>query len=168
MSQLVRVLRAAGVLSALDEQLARALHGLVAQPAETSSQADCVLLAIALLSRQLAAGHVCLALDTLVNAETALGAEHAALVALPWPEPQTWLPALRGSLLCGSDTHGTTPLVLDEQARLYLRRHYNSERQLARLLHARASQRVACDPARLAARLRHYFGDAPVDLQRSA
>ncbi|MEY4582641.1 MAG: hypothetical protein RL701_7344, partial [Pseudomonadota bacterium] len=40
--------------------------------------------------------------------------------------------------------------------------------QLARLLHARASQRVACDPARLAARLRHYFGDAPVDLQRSA
>jgi len=164
LSEALQSLRRAGVVSALDEQLARTLCALGDEHDER------VLLAIALLSRHVAAGHVCLPLRELDSAQSALGAD-ASLVAEVWPASDAWLPSLRKSRLCGTGADANTPLVLDSldsQARLYLRRHFDSERALAELLRARALQTLPADHERVAARLAHHFGRAEFDLQRSA
>ena len=154
-------LRESGVFSALDEQLARGLCALVQ---ETD---PCVSFAIALLSRHVAAGHVCLPLADLPSAASALGEEHAALCP-EWPQTRAWLDALRKSRLCGGTSEPHSPLVLDPVGRLYLRRHYDREQRLAQLLGSLAARELPVDHARVAQRLGHYFGDAPDDLQRTA
>ncbi|MET0387446.1 MAG: exodeoxyribonuclease V subunit alpha [Polyangiales bacterium] len=178
LSAFVRALRAAGVLSALDEQLARMLTRMVGERDVR------VLAAVALLSRHVSAGHVCLPLEELSSPETLFGSEldedaaegsdgntllptAAALVAA-WPRAAEWSASLQASALCGTAGEGVTPLVLDGAGRLYLRRHFDCERRLAALLRARAVRSVPADHTRVARRLVHYFGDAPRDLQRSA
>jgi exodeoxyribonuclease V alpha subunit len=161
MSELVRALRDAEVLTALDEQLARTLCRLVGERDER------VLLAIALLHRHVTSGHVCLPLRELANQEALLGGDHGAVTGT-WPAPAAWLEALRASPACSAQLTATTPLVLDGEGRLYLRRHFQCERALGELLRKRARQLVPADQARVSARLSHHFGDAPSDLQRSA
>jgi exodeoxyribonuclease V alpha subunit len=150
-------LRDAGIVSALDVHLARTLTELA------DERDPRVLLAAALVSRHVNEGHVCLPLAELASGELALG-EHA----LQWPAPEAWLDALRASPLCGDPASARTPLVLDEHARLYLRRHFTHERALAAALKQRATRELAGDPERLRARLAHYFGAEPDDLQRTA
>lgn len=161
MNQLLRQLRKEGVLSALDEQLAAALCTLAGEADEH------LRLAVALVSRHVAQGHVCLPLDELARPELALGDDLAALRA-GWPSREAWLRALRASALCGTSPDETTPLVLDERERLYLRRHFDRERALAAALEARAQRSLPSEPQRVAARLSHHFGDEPGDLQRAA
>jgi exodeoxyribonuclease V alpha subunit len=154
-------LRASGVLSALDEHLARTLGRLAH---EEDPQ---VLLLTALVSRHVAHGHVCLPVSALARGEISLG-EDSATLASAWPEPAEWLAALRRSPLCGTRSGESTPLVLDPQGRLYLRRHFERERRLASNLRLRAERVLDCDPERLRARLDHYFGREPDDRQRAA
>jgi exodeoxyribonuclease V alpha subunit len=158
-AELLRTLRAERVLTALDEQLARSLCALVAETDER------VLLAIALLSRHIAAGHVCLPLRELAKPEQVLGAEHTALHDA-WPALQPWIEVVRSSPLC--EASATSPLVLDRAERLYLRRHYACEQSLASMLRARAANEVPAQHARVQARLVHHFGTEPGDLQRTA
>ena len=73
------------------------------------------------LSLAIGEGHVCLPLAELAGDE--------------WPE----LPALRRALhACGvvgtPQTPGARPLILDDEDRLYLHRHFDYERRLARRL----------------------------------
>jgi exodeoxyribonuclease V alpha subunit len=161
MSDHLSQLRAQGLLSALDEQLARSLAAL------TDERDERVLLAIALVSRQVAEGHVCLPLRELVSGELALG-EQPADVPLVWPALDVWLAVLARSPLCGSLPAETTPLVLDAHGRLYLRRHFERERALAANIQQRASHTLDVDEAHLQARLDHYFGAEPGNLQRHA
>jgi exodeoxyribonuclease V alpha subunit len=126
-----------------------------------------VQLAAALVSRHVGQGHVCLPLADLVCGEIALG-EDIERGSIAWPELDAWLAAIRASALCGAEPGETTPLVLDSQGRLYLRRYFERERTLASEIKRRANEARAVDEAHLAARLHHYFGDEPGDLQRSA
>ena len=161
LAALMRVLREQRVLSALDVQLARGLCSLAAEGDER------VGLAIALLSRHIAAGHVCLPLPELARPEQLLGAEALQLTEA-WPELAPWLAAVRASPLC-DPRDPASPLVLDRGERLYLRRHYACERTLAEMLRARASRVVLTQEARVSARLQELFGSSdPSDLQRSA
>jgi exodeoxyribonuclease V alpha subunit len=161
MSDQLNQLQARGFLSTLDTQLARSLGALCDERDER------VLLAAALVSRQVEQGHVCLPLPELVRGELALG-EQSAELPLHWPALDAWLAALADSPLCGARPGEPTPLVLDAHGRLYLRRHFERERQLAADIQRRASRVLPVDEARLATRLRHYFGDDPADLQRRA
>lgn len=160
-STLIQALREARVLTALDEQLGR---GLCSLGSETDER---VALAIALLSRHIAAGHVCLPLHELSRPELLVGTEIPQLTQA-WPELTPWIAALRASPLCAAqDT--ASPLVLDHAERLYLRRHYASEQALANMLRTRASRAVLTQEARVNARLQELFGNSdPSDLQRRA
>lgn len=160
-STLIRALREVRVLTALDEQLAR---GLCALGSETDER---VGLAIALLSRHIAAGHVCLPLHELSRPELLLGTEVPQLTEA-WPELTSWIKALRASPLCVAQD-SASPLVLDHAERLYLRRHYACEQALAEMLRTRASRAVLTQEARVNARLQELFGNSdPSDLQRRA
>lgn len=163
MSDRIAALRKAGVLSALDEQLARALSAMA------NETRAIVQLSVALVSHQVARGHVCLSLAMLTRGEIAISADDSVDPALlAWPTLAEWRAALQTSALV-SGPDGSTPLVLDAQDRLYLRRHHAHERALAAELGARiAEPPLAGDEAWLAARLSQYFGDEPGNLQRAA
>lgn len=116
-------LRAAGLLDSLDEELARALCGVVG-----SNDAN-VALAIALVSRHVRHGHTCFPLDA---SPTAIWPREAGRPdALP--DAEEWASALQRS---GLATNG--PLVIDDDRRLYLRRFWELERELAESLRLRA------------------------------
>src|ERR1700712_5151587 len=107
---LIAALRTQRVLSALDEQLARSLCLLAGEADEL------VMLAIALLSRHVAAGHVCLPLHELRHPEALLGIELAELPE-SWPALEPWLKAVRASALCAAEVP-ESPLVIDRAQRL--------------------------------------------------
>ncbi|HET8937498.1 MAG TPA: exodeoxyribonuclease V subunit alpha [Polyangiales bacterium] len=159
--QLIGTLRTERLLSALDDQLGRSLCALAG---ETSEE---VWLAIALLSRHVAAGHVCLPLSELAKPELLLGAEHPELSAA-WPQLSSWTGALEQSRLC-DPREPTSPLILDRAGRLFFRRHFASEQTLADMLRTRAARTLPADEARVKARLAHHFNSTdPSDLQRRA
>jgi len=92
---------------------------------------DAVLLAAAHLSRAVRQGHICLDLATPPVSDNG--------ESIPWPPLGEWLEALRESRAVGSpDTAASTPLVLDNAGRLYLRRYFEYETQLACALLERA------------------------------
>ncbi len=154
MTTTIEALRAAGVLSPLDVQFARAMARL------GNDGRDDVLLAAALTSQQVSNGHVCLDLGRL-TATPVLYNEDGQLVAeRPWPALGPWLDTLRSSPLVG-DRDAGTPFVLDGAGRLYLRRYWEHEARLATALHERAGQVEASpDGAWLRATLARLF---PVD-----
>ncbi len=144
-------------MSALDWHFA---HATAALAEGTGSE---VLLAAALVSRALSQGHVCLdlgrSLDHLVVAE-----RDASLPAINWPEGLGWIEALRASALVGAAESGdeadsaARPLVLDGQ-RLYTRRYWVYERELAENLIARSIDVAPVfDDALLSDRLVRLFG----------
>ncbi|MFH2008251.1 MAG: exodeoxyribonuclease V subunit alpha [bacterium] len=160
-------MRRAALLSALDYHFARALERMA--PAE-----EAVLVAAAQASRLADTGHVCLPLDELAG-RAVLDEENEPVEGLRWPARKTWIEALEGSALvsCGDVS---TPLVLDPQGRLYLRRFWVHEQRLAQQLNARITGGdVALDPGVLREGLRRLFGkplrqgvDSPADGQRLA
>ena len=129
----VEMLRAAGVLSPLDEYFARAMARIGGE------QREDVLLAAAMASQQVSNGHVCLDLGRLVQATTLYDEDGELIAEKPWPPLDTWLDQLRTSpLVCAADAFA--PLVLDDRDRLYLRRYWAHESALTKLLRERAIQ----------------------------
>ena len=120
-------LRTHETIEVLDGELAKALCRLggVEDPQ--------VVLAVALTSRNVRLGHSCFELRRAANEVWAKDASRLGAL----PEPTQWAERIRSSSL----TH-EGPLVLDEKGRLYLRRYWQLERDIAAELAARASPRA--------------------------
>jgi len=159
-------LRARAVLSPLDWHFATVLAEL------TGERDDAVVAAATLVSRAVRLGHVCLDLEQVVGGE-AVRVEGEESVVEDWPALGDWLDALRGSsLVCdaGGADRGEAPLVL-EFGRLYSRRYWLYERNLARELIDRCGERApALAVKESKALLDRLFGPAPkeTDWQRVA
>jgi len=126
-------LRALGVLSPLDEHFARAVGRLAGEPRPE------VLLAAALVSRQVSSGHPCLDLKRFAEGTVLTDPDGDPADVPSWPDAARWSRALRDSPLVG-DGDGDTPLVLDYSGRLYLRRYWEHECRLVAALRARTRQ----------------------------
>jgi exodeoxyribonuclease V alpha subunit len=164
-SELLATLRAAGVLSALDIALADELPRLGESPGDSRLQ-----LVIALLSRHVSEGHVCLPLAELASGALAERLELAPDV-LPRLALSEWQAVLRASPLVGDPAGAdASPLVADAGARLYLRRYFEHERALAAEVRARGSEAASnLDESELESGLYRHFGPAdPGNLQRLA
>lgn len=135
-------LRAAGFLSALDEHFARAMGQIGGEDRPE------VLLAVALASRQVASGHVCLDLARLPEARD----DEGRPLDVTWPGLLAWRAALESSPLVVRPDLPDRPLVLDAAGRLYLKRYWEHEARLARGLAARAAETDAGIDAGLLAR----------------
>lgn len=146
MTRILTALEAKGVLSSLDRQFAVAM-GRIAN--ETSSE---VLLAAALVSRELGRGHVCLDMESTNASSLGLASD-----AIELPEPAPWIRLLQSSSLVGGGDLAS-PLVLDADNRLYLHRYWQHERQVAAyLLEAASSQSAAVDDTLLLSGLDRLF-----------
>jgi exodeoxyribonuclease V alpha subunit len=125
-------LRAADYLSWLDAHFARAMARI------GDDERPEVTLAAALVSRAVRESHVCLNIAGLTRNQVVRNAEGEVIAEQAWPALPTWLEALRTSSLV-TDGAGDTPLVLDAVGRLYLRRYWEHEVELARAIHLRAA-----------------------------
>ncbi|MGH7785643.1 MAG: exodeoxyribonuclease V subunit alpha [Candidatus Binatia bacterium] len=155
---LVEALRARGVLSPLDEHFARTVARLGGE------MRAAVVLAAALVSRQVGNGHVCLDLPRLLDGAPLRDEAGDPVGADTWPPLEAWLATLRHSPLVGSADApaGATPLVLDAAGRLYLRRYWQHQRQLAGAIAERAAEVDAqVDDALLRDGLRRLFPAPP-------
>ncbi|HEX2675777.1 MAG TPA: AAA family ATPase, partial [Polyangiales bacterium] len=163
MNDRLSALRAAGVLSALDEHLARTLCSIAGESRES------VRLAVALVSHQVARGHVCVSLPALVRGELPVANDpEVDPELLRWPALDDWSAALANSRLVGP-ADANTPLVFDAQQRLYLRKHFAHERDLgSELLRRIQAPELSVDGARLAEGLARLFPKQGPDLQRTA
>ena len=138
---LLEVARALGLLSALDHQFSSRLSSLYDESSPS------VRWALAIASRQEAAGHVCADLRRLdaVGLTTESGADATPFSVLAANDSvEDWIEEISASSLVeviSSESRRQThprPLVLDDQGRLYLRRSYESQRALAALVDARS------------------------------
>lgn len=94
------------------------------------------------LSLATSAGHVCLALAELGDATTP--AERGGPA-----DATAWRTTLMASGVVGTpDLPGGRPLILDDEDRLYLHRHFDLERRLAQRLVRCAAPLPRCAPAR--------------------
>ena len=164
----LEALRSHGEISALDQNFARTLARLgdEARPE--------VILAAALASRQLRAGHVGWDLERWGSEQV----DQPEEAAFDWPETAAWLQALAESPLVecvetgAAASESTAPLVLEAGRRLYLRRYWEYQQRLASALRARiddASAESSLDAACLDAGLSRLFPDSAADdLQREA
>jgi exodeoxyribonuclease V alpha subunit len=162
----IEALVKAGVLSAFDAELASALG-------ELGGEADPdVLLGVAFAGAAVQAGHTCADLRRLA-ARPWLDAEGLELENVRAPAAEAWIEALRKSALVDAgarDPESPRPLVLDGRGRLYLRRYFDYERELAESLLARSEHvAFAIDGPRLRAGLDRLFPPEPKNrLQRVA
>ena len=109
---LLRVFSEADVLNFADVHVAQRLTALAGEPDES------VALAVALLVRALRDGSVCMDLGSV--------AADIGFPELPWPEPNSWLAAVSGSVLAASP-----PVVrLQGNRLLYLDRYWREEEQV--------------------------------------
>jgi exodeoxyribonuclease V alpha subunit len=172
----LRAYHEAGVLSVADVHTCVRLGRLGGETDER------VLLAAALTVRALRHGSVCLELAGLAElfAEATADADlegHAAGAALPWPDPDDLVGAVRASpLVTGTAAGGLRPLrLVDTPAGelLYLDRYYRDEQSVRAVLAERESSRPAVDAGAVAAILDALFTRdgqpaAPPDRQRIA
>ena len=148
----------AGVLAAADVHVAQRLSELV------GGTDDSVLLAAALAVRAPRIGHVFVDLERIHETATVDVDDPIDLTTLPWPDPSTWISALRASGLAGPDL----PLVLEGSA-LYLDRYWREEQQVAADLQALAGPTPAVDLDLLADGLTRLFtGETPDARQKQA
>jgi exodeoxyribonuclease V alpha subunit len=138
---LLEVARTLGLLSALDHQFSSRLSSLYDESSPS------VRWALAIASRQEAAGHVCADLRRLdaVGLTTESGADATPFSVLAANDSvEDWIEEISASSLVeviSSQSRRPThprPLVLDDRGRLYLRRSYESQRALAALVDARS------------------------------
>jgi len=142
-----------GVLSDLDVRFARFVAGVAKDDSPE------IVLAAALVSRQVDRGHVCADLSELAG-RVVLPADDDDPEAGPpviAPSLTKWRAALEASPVVGADR----PLVIDAAGRLYLERYWRHERALAAALLARAAVEPPVDEARLRADLARLFADDP-------
>ena len=144
-----------GLLELLDVELARALGRMAA---DSSAEVE---LAVALTSRSVRRGHSCFPVE--MSAEEVWPREPTRPDALPGAEE--WKNALNQSRL----TQGG-PLVLDAGGRLYLRRYWQLEQDIAWELAARSALPpiIADDAPWLEAALDQLFPGEPDSPQRRA
>jgi exodeoxyribonuclease V alpha subunit len=148
--------RERGVLADLDVEFARFVARLAGEATPE------VVLAAALVSRDVERGHVCADLAALAGTVVLPGADDDPVDGGPVVAPPLarWRAALEASPLVG----GEGLLVLDPAGRLYLQRYWRHEQALAAALLARAADVPAVDEARLRADLGRLFpraGDGP-------
>jgi exodeoxyribonuclease V alpha subunit len=155
-------LESGGVFSTLDVELARTLGRL------SGESAPALLLAVALASREVQAGHVCADLTRL--ADLPMSDEGASSARFPALAP--WLEQLGRSPLVSRQglLDPARPLVLDDQHRLYLARYYDHERRLAAHLSVLAEAHDTSPAAADSALVQRLFPGDPqqLDLQREA
>ncbi len=165
-ADLLRQAVALGQLRPLDLHFARQLGEL------TGEATPARLLAAALASRQVGAGDICLDLPRVAGRAPFPGSAHP-----PAPPLDEWRTDLLGWTAV-QDAEGAAvaevqaPLVLDTAGRLYLGRYWAYEREVARLILARAGDWAAgVDRGLLAAGLARLFpatADGTIDWQRVA
>ncbi|WP_255989231.1 exodeoxyribonuclease V subunit alpha [Chitinolyticbacter albus] len=129
-----------------------------------------VLLAVALTSHQLGHGHACLDLaQALASPDDTLSLPPDGEEDTPTLRPSQllapvalaqWRALLAGCTLVDAAGPGERPLVLAGE-RLYLRRYWQYEHQVAQALRQRLAQ-ATCVPDDLAARLERLFPDQPI------
>jgi exodeoxyribonuclease V alpha subunit len=172
----LRAYHEAGVLSVAD------VHTCVRMGRLGGETDERVLLAAALTVRALRHGSVCLELAGLAQlfAEATADADlegHEAALALPWPDPDDLVGAVRVSpLVTGAAAGGLRPLrLVDTPAGelLYLDRYYRDEQSVRAILAERESSRPVVDAGAVAAILHELFTRdgqpaAPPDRQRIA
>jgi len=148
-------LQARGLLELVDVELARAL-GRIVEPSSPE-----VELAIALTSRNVRRGHSCFPVDMSTVEIWLREAERPAEL----PDVARWKDLIAASALSDGG-----PLVLDEAGRLYLRRYWQLERDIANELALRSSTppRVANDTNWLEASVERLFAGAADAPQRGA
>ena len=123
-----------------------------------------VLAAIALASQETSLGHTCLAVDRLAEPDTWGGLSNQVEIS----EAPTWREVLASSPLVEvsrqdspsreEEFNDVRPMILDAAGRLYLRRYWIFEQQLADQLRQRASLRVSgIDEDKLAEDLDRFF-----------
>lgn len=175
-SALLLTLRASGRIQSIDVHFARycaSQGGFGLSPA--------VALCAAFASAALREGHPCLPLESV--RQVLLGdmeADPSLEPASSFVETAAQLEVeLRASESVSSfgrdgnaDARPTTPLVLDEEGRLYLTRYYDHEQELARKLAILLrDESTPLDDAWIEQRLSHHFAapfDSEVDLQKEA
>ena len=127
----LRAFNRAGILDSADVHIAHRLAQLA------GVEGDAVALGIAFAARAPRLGHVCVDLRTIRQTASRDIDLATDLDALPWPDPEAWLDALRQSPLVGPGN----PLWLSG-SNLYLNRLWLDERQVATELLARAESDV--------------------------
>ena len=155
---------AAGVLGAADVHVARTLGEL----SRVTDQE--VLLAAALAVRGPRLGHVRVDLTTVRETVAVDTDETLDLAALPWPEPEGWLPRVAASPLVadGEDApEADRPLRLSGPA-LYLDRYWREERQVAADLRVLAVPADGVDMSVLADGIARLFEEEPAGRQALA
>ena len=167
-------LASVGVVSSVDVHAARAWGRIGSEARED------VLVAAALASRAVSAGHVCLDLtrvdDLIEEAEQQQALASASEIAA-WPSADEWREVLLGSPLVHAEAEARSapsdemrPLVIDRGGRLYLRRYWEHQERLADRLRARIDRSLDpdLDVALLEDGLARLFRDADPDEQRRA
>ncbi|MFP6641622.1 MAG: hypothetical protein VCC04_15365, partial [Myxococcota bacterium] len=142
MKPTLEALRSLGEIAAVDQHFARSMARLGGDARPE------ILLAAALASGQLRAGHVAWDLRP-----WRAGLDQAeGMSDFDWPEASDWLEELADSPLVevvpsGQEAplSGRTPLVLDAAGRLYLRRYWEYQQRLAAGLRARLMDRSASE-----------------------
>ena len=145
-------LRDAGWLDDLDVHLAASMARIA------GDDAPALLWAVALVSQRTAAGHVCADLTRVAGRPLIDGAPEAPVT----PGLAAWTAALRATPVVGGPGDDA-PLVLDAAGRLYLRRYWAYEREVADEMRRRAEAPAAVDAAALRGAL-----DATWPLDRAA
>lgn len=148
----ITMLREAGVLSDLDVHFARAVSKL------SPPQSEAALLGAALASRAVSHGHVCADLRELLK-RPLVASDGAPVADVELPPIFEWVMALGQTTLVG-DGAASTPLVFDGEARLYLRRYWTYQRDLADKLRTMAATPTvpAAQAQRIAEGVRRLFG----------
>jgi exodeoxyribonuclease V alpha subunit len=155
---------ATGVLTSSDVQVARRLAAIA------SEQDGPTTLAAALAVRAPRIGHVYVDLQSISSTATVEADEPVDLSVLPWPDPPAWVKEVAASELAavGEDEPAGRPLRLVD-ARLYLERYWQEERQLAEeLLALSASSSDEDHRGGLAERLARLFPGETGDRQALA
>ncbi len=154
-------LRAAGALGDLDVHLAETLGRLA------GDAPDALVFAVALASQRTGAGHVCVDLARVAGGPLMAGVPGAPIT----PDLARWTALLRATAVVGGPDDDT-PLVLDAAGRLYLRRYWRYERDVAEDLRRRAAVGTGIEPGAARAALEAVWPRDPTgpvpDRQRVA
>jgi exodeoxyribonuclease V alpha subunit len=162
----IEALEAAELLAPLDIHLVRTLGrlsgGVPTGDASGAALSPLAALGIAVTSRAVRAGHVCVDLPALGGAPVRTD-EGAVVEGLTYPDAPAWRAALAACPVVGPPESGQ-PVVMDAADRLYLRRFWSWQCALSRALSVRA--RAGGDPvdgALLRAGLDRLFPSGPPD-----
>ncbi|GAA2047679.1 exodeoxyribonuclease V subunit alpha [Williamsia deligens] len=167
---LVATFRDAGVLGVADAQVAHRLVRLVGGVDATLE------LVVALTVRALRAGSVCVDLARLPDIPPDRDApDDVDIAALPWPDPDSTVDALRTSPLVTPEPGTLAPLRMvrtgDGDVLLYLDKYHRQESRVREVLAARAADPPTVDETAVEEHLRRLFpesdGEGP-DLQALA